>query len=230
VAIELTTRRSPHEQDPWWVVATTAVGALAAATFRMRVSGLAHVPSHGGALLAYNHLSVLDAIFVGLPVSRTGRVVRFFALSEDFERPLLGPALKRLRSIPIRRGVGDWAALDQLSDVVRRGWLGGIAPEGTIGPGPDMLPVQKGAARIALLAGAPVVPIGIWGTQERWPKDGPRMRRPIRPSLGVSFGPPIVAEGDPKHRPDVQALTDRIGRGIGEQVASARRLALNGRR
>ncbi len=226
MATELITRRSPREQDPWWVLATTAIGALAAATFRIRVAGLANVPSHGGALLAYNHLSILDAVFVGLPVSRTGRIVRFFALSEDFERPLLGPALKRLRSIPIRRGVGDWAALEQLSDVVGKGWLGGIAPEGTVGTGPDMLPVQKGAARIALLAGAPVVPVGIWGTQERWPKAGLRMERPMRPSVGISFGPPIMAEGNAKYRPDVQALTDRIGAGIGEQVAVAKRLTL----
>src|SRR5262245_17648613 len=133
VMAELTTRRSPREQDAWWVVAATAIGALVTASFRVRVRGLSNVPDTGGALLAYNHLSVLDAIFVGLPVSRTGRIVRFFALSEDFERPILGAGLKRLHQIPIHRGVGDWAALEHLSGVVGDGWLGGIAPEGTVG-------------------------------------------------------------------------------------------------
>jgi 1-acyl-sn-glycerol-3-phosphate acyltransferase len=217
--------RSPRrEQDAWWMVASTAVGAIAAATFRTRVAGLGNVPRHGGALLAYNHLSVLDAIFVGLPVGRAGRVVRFFVLSEDFERPLLGAALKRLRSIPVRRGVGDWSALERLSAVVGRGWLGGIAPEGTVGTGPDMLPVQKGAARIALLADAPVIPVGIWGVQERWPKAGLQMTRPARPTVGVAFGAPIVAHGSAKYRPDVQSLTERIGEGIVEQVEVARRM------
>jgi 1-acyl-sn-glycerol-3-phosphate acyltransferase len=228
LATDAIARRPHREQDAWWVATTTAVGAVAATTFRIRVTGLGNVPAHGGALLAYNHLSVLDAIFVGLPVSRTGRVVRFFVLSDDFERPFLGSVLKRFRSIPVRRGVGDWGALERLSSVVGRGWLGGIAPEGTVGPGPDMLPVQKGAARIALLAEAPVVPVGVWGTQERWPKSGLRIRRPIRPTVGVAFGPPIVATGNPRYRPDVQSLTERIGEGIREQVEVARRLAPSG--
>ncbi len=51
------------------------------------------------------------------------------------------------------------------------------------------------------------------------------MQRPFRPNVGVSFGRPIYAEGDPKSRPDVQALTDRLGAALCEQVASARRLA-----
>lgn len=212
------------------MVATTTMGALTAATFRCRVAGLAHVPTHGGALLAYNHLSVLDAVFVGVPIGRMGRVLRCFALAEDFERPLLGPALRKVRAIPIRRGAGDWDALRELAGVVESGWLGGIAPEGTVGTGPELAPIQKGAARIALLAGAPVVPVGIWGTQHRWGKDGPRIDRPIRPAVGVSFGPPLIAEGDPKHRPDVQALTDRIAAGIGEQVRAARRLTQSRRR
>ena len=50
-----------------------------------------------------------------------------------------------------------------------------------------------------------------------------------RAAVAVAFGPPIVAEGDPKYRPDVQALTERIGAVIGEQVLAARRMTLNGR-
>ncbi|MFN8232919.1 MAG: lysophospholipid acyltransferase family protein [Actinomycetota bacterium] len=168
MATDLISRRPTHERDAWWMVATTTMGALTAATFRCRVGGLAHVPTHGGALLAYNHLSVLDAVFVGVPIGRMGRMLRCFALAEDFERPLLGPALRKVRAIPIRRGAGDWDALRELAGVVESGWLGGIAPEGTVGTGPELAPIQKGAARIALLAGAPVVPVGIWGTQHRW--------------------------------------------------------------
>jgi 1-acyl-sn-glycerol-3-phosphate acyltransferase len=229
LASDLITWRPPPEQDAWWKVATVTVGALSAAAFRCRVTGLANVPGRGGALLAYNHLSVLDAIFVGVPIGRLGRIVRCFALAQDFERPLLGPALRKVRAIPIRRGAGDWDALRELAGVVEGGWLGGIAPEGTVGSGRQLGPIQKGAARIALLAGVPVVPVGIWGTQERWGKDGLRLERPVRPAVGVSFGPPIVAEGDPKYRPDVQDLTDRIGAGIGDQVETARRLTLRRR-
>lgn len=213
------------ECDAWWTVARATVGSLATASFRIRVTGSGNIPLRGGALLAYNHVSVLDAIFVGLPVTGSGRIIRCFALSEDFERPLMGRALRGLQQVPIRRGAGVWAPLEELADVVRGGWLAGIAPEGTVGTGEELLPIQKGAARIALLAGGPVIPVGVWGPQRRWPKAGLRMQRPIRPNVGVSFGPPIFAEGDPKSRLDVQSLTDRLGAALCEQVEVARRLA-----
>jgi 1-acyl-sn-glycerol-3-phosphate acyltransferase len=170
-------------------------------------------------------VSVLDAIFVGLPVTQHGRIIRCFALSEDFERPLMGRVLRGLRQVPIRRGAGLWGPLEQLADVVSDGWLAGIAPEGTVGTGEALLPIQKGAARIALLARSPVIPVGLWGPQRRWPKAGLHMALPIRPYVGVSFGLPIMAEGDPKARPDVQSLTDRLNVGMCEQVERARQLA-----
>ena len=213
------------ECDAWWQVARATVGSMAAASFRIRVIGAEHIPRHGGALLAYNHVSVLDAIFVGLPVTRRGRIVRCFALSEDFERPFMGRALRGLGQIPIRRGAGAWDPLEEMADVIRRGWLGGIAPEGTVGTGECLLPIQKGPARIALLAECPVIPIGIWGAQRRYPKEGIHFGAPVRPPLGVAFGQPILPEGDPKCRPDVQALTDRLGEAMREQVEIARRLA-----
>jgi 1-acyl-sn-glycerol-3-phosphate acyltransferase len=207
------------------LIARATVGTLAKSTFRVRVAGARNIPSRGGALLAYNHISVIDAVFVGLPVVERGRIVRFLGLSEDFERPVMGWALRRVRQIPIRRGMGDWAALQEIADVVGGGWLGGIAPEGSVGDGTQLLPGNKGVARIALLSRAPVIPVGVWGTQRRWPKEGLRLTSPVRPGVGVSYGEPILPEGSPKHRPDVSALTDRIMAGIGEQVARARRLA-----
>jgi 1-acyl-sn-glycerol-3-phosphate acyltransferase len=112
-----------------------------------------------------------------------------------------------------------------MAEVIRRGWLGGIAPEGTVGTGEDLLPIQKGPARIALLAACPVIPVGIWGPQRRYPKTGIHFGAPVRPPLGVAFGPPIQPEGNPKCRPDVQALTDHLGEALREQVEVARRLA-----
>ncbi|MGZ4155433.1 MAG: lysophospholipid acyltransferase family protein [Actinomycetota bacterium] len=217
--------RAVKEQDAWWLVARSLVGAFTGAAFRMRVTGVANIPRSGGALLAYNHVSVLDAIFVGMPVVRRDRIIRCFALSEDFERPLLGRALRGLDQVPIRRGAGVWSPLEELADIVRKGGLAGIAPEGTVGTGDELLPIQKGAARIALLAGAPVIPVGLWGPQRRWPKTGLHYRRPARPAVGVAFGAPIHVAGDPKCRPDVQSLTDRLGESICAQVALARRLA-----
>jgi 1-acyl-sn-glycerol-3-phosphate acyltransferase len=219
------TDRQPREIDVWWAVARATAGTAARTLFRIRATGVGNLPSTGGALLAFNHVSVLDFIFVGLPVVDRGRIVRFLGLSEDFERPLKGWAITKLRHIPVRRGMGDWAALDDIARVVAEGWIGAIAPEGTVGDGTGLQRGHKGAARIALLARAPIIPVGVWGTQRRWPKDGLRWGRPLRPVVGVAYGPPIDPNGDVKHRPDVQALTDRIMTGIGTQVDRARRLA-----
>jgi 1-acyl-sn-glycerol-3-phosphate acyltransferase len=213
------------ERDLWWRVAGGTIGSVATASFRIRVSGQEHIPRRGGALLAYNHVSVIDAIFVAMPILRRDRIIRCFALSEDFERPMMGRALHGLRQIPIRRGAGAWDPLEEMAARIREGWLCGIAPEGTVGIGDELLPIQKGPARIALLAGCPVIPVGLWGPQRRYPKSGLHFRAPARPPLGVAFGPPIQAEGDAKHRPDVQSLTDQLGEALEAQVEVARRLA-----
>lgn len=213
------------ERDLWWTVASSTIGSVARASFRVKVSGAHHIPRSGGALLAYNHVSVIDAIFVAIPVLRRDRIVRCFALSEDFERPVMGRALHGLRQIPIRRGAGAWDPLEEMAGLIRDGWLGGIAPEGTVGTGEELSPIQKGPARIALLASCPVIPVGLWGPQRRYPKTGLHFRSPARPTVGIAFGPPILAEGDAKHRPDVQSLTDRLGEALCGQVEVARRLA-----
>ena len=135
------------EFDAWWNIARATVGPVAAASFRIRVAGSENIPRHNGALLAYNHVSVLDAIFVAIPVMRRGRIIRCFGLSEDFERPLMGRAFRALRQVPIRRGAGAWGPLEQLADIIMDGWLAGIAPEGTVGRGEELLPIQKGAAQ-----------------------------------------------------------------------------------
>ncbi len=138
---------------------------------------------------------------------------------------MMGRALTGLRQIPIRRGAGAWDPLEEMAGLIRGGWLCGIAPEGTVGTGEELLPIQKGPARIALLAGCPVIPVGLWGPQRRYPKAGLHFRSPARPAVGVAFGPPIDAVGDPKHRPDVQAFTDRLARALADQVNAARGLA-----
>jgi hypothetical protein len=75
------------------------------------------------------------------------------------------------------------------------------------------------------LTGASVIPVGIWGVQQRWGKNGLTYGRPLRPVVGVAFGPPVVSEGDAKDRTDVRLATDRIMEALDAQVGVARRLA-----
>jgi 1-acyl-sn-glycerol-3-phosphate acyltransferase len=112
-----------------------------------------------------------------------------------------------------------------VAEAIRSGSLAGLSPEGTVGNGSALQPGQKGAARIALLTGAPVIPVGIWGIQRRWPKPGLTFALPVRPAVAVAFGPPLHPEGDAHNRADVRALTDRIMAALQTQVDVARTLA-----
>jgi putative phosphoserine phosphatase/1-acylglycerol-3-phosphate O-acyltransferase len=191
----------------------------------MRFAGLTNIPSSGGALLAYNHVSVLDPVVVGLGADRRRRSVRFLSLAEAFDQPLVGWGLRRTRQIPLRRGLGDWKAIEAIAEAIGSGSLTGLSPEGTVGDGAALQPLQKGAARIALLTGAPVIPVGIWGIQHRWPKAGLRLGPPVRPTVAVAFGPPLQAVGDHRSRSDVRGFTDRLTSSLAERVDAARKRA-----
>jgi 1-acyl-sn-glycerol-3-phosphate acyltransferase len=209
------------EWDGWTRVGRYGVEATFRAGFRMRFAGLEHIPVSGGALLTYNHVSVLDPLMVALGTARRGRPVRFLVLTDDYERPVVGWTFRRTRQIPIKRGLGDWSAIEQVADVLRAGRLAGMAPEGTVGHGAEIQAGKRGAARIALAAGVPVVPVGIWGTNERWGKQGPSWDFK-RPAAATVFGPPIVAQGTPRSIPDTAAMTERIMAGIAEVAEQAR--------
>jgi 1-acyl-sn-glycerol-3-phosphate acyltransferase len=218
----------PGDALGWWWAGRLTVGATFHAAFRLRFAGLEHIPREGGALLAYNHVSVLDPIPVALAAARRGRPVRFLALSELFESGPVAWGLRATRQVPLRRGLGDWAAIEQVAAVLRAGYLAGMSPEGTVGEGSALQPGQRGAARIALAAGAPVVPVAVWGTQRRWPRSGLHRRPPLRPTVAVVAGPAIPAEGDPRSRPVVFALLERVMEGLEEAVARARVLGGSG--
>jgi 1-acyl-sn-glycerol-3-phosphate acyltransferase len=187
----------------------------------MRFFGLQHIPARGGALLVYNHVSVLDPLFVALGASRRGRPVRFLVLIQDYERGWVGWSLRRTRQIPIRRDRGNRQAIEQVTQVLRSGRLAGMAPEGSVGDGTEVRPGKSGAARISLGARAPVVPVGIWGTQARWGLEG-LSKKVARLPVAVVFGAPLPLEGDPRSVSDTAAMTQRIMASIGQVAERAR--------
>ncbi len=215
--------RRHREQNAWWWVMGPAVELVLCSAFRLRVAGAEHLPASGSAILAANHVSALDPIVISVIPYRAGRTIRFLTAAEFFDKPLVGWALKRYRQIPVRRGGADWEALRRTAAVIGDGTLAGIFPEGRVRhPGEPPLPGNKGAARVALAAGMPVVPVGVWGTQERFPRGGLRVRGDLRPSVAVVLRPPMGVGGDPRSRVDVRALTDRIMAEIGEAERKAR--------
>jgi 1-acyl-sn-glycerol-3-phosphate acyltransferase len=196
--------------------------------FRLRVEGADRVPSSGPAIVAGNHVSALDGVALALATSsRSGRMTRFLVAAEFFRKLWYGWALRLYRQIPLRRGQRDQGALDVAIDTIRGGAVAGIFPEGTVNPEPGggLMRGRKGTARIALATDAPVVPVGIWGTQARWPRSGLHFRRPWRPVVAISYGEPISSKGDPGSAADVEAFTNVIMEALAEQAARAKKLA-----
>ncbi len=210
--------------DAWWRVALAVLGPLSRAAFRLRVLDPWRVPARGAAVIAGNHVSALDGVLLGIVTARRGRRVRFLTAAEFFARPLHGFFLRRLGQIPIRRGAQDQAAVEEAVATVRGGALAGIFVEGTVNPKPEagLLPGRTGVARLALGAGAPVVPVGIWGPQWRWPRRGPRFAGPLRPPVTVAFGEPLDPRGDPSSAADLEAFRDLVMAAVEREVWRAR--------
>jgi 1-acyl-sn-glycerol-3-phosphate acyltransferase len=215
--------------NAWWRVGVPLAVGLERLLFRVRVAGIHRVPLAGPAILAFNHVSVLDGPCLAIETAwRRRRVTRFLVAAEVFRHPVSGWFLRTYRQIPIRRGAGDARALDDALATIRRGALAAIAPEGAVNPVPGELQrVRTGVARLALPTGAPVIPVGVWGTHRRWPRSGPRLSRPLRPCLGIAFGDPIEPTGEMDRQEDVDAFADAVRRRLEEQLAEARVLAVD---
>jgi 1-acyl-sn-glycerol-3-phosphate acyltransferase len=221
-------RRVRGELNAWWRIGLPLVAPLLRLLFRVRVDGEERVPRAGAAILAFNHVSVLDGPILAIETARrTRREVRFLVTARVFRTPVIGWILRRYEQIPIRRGQGDASALDEAITTVREGALAALAPEGRVNDDgvETMQRIRSGVARIALPSGAPVIPVGIWGTQKRWPRSGVRLRQPWPPRLALAFGNAIDAEGDVGNPDDVARFLDRVRSGIEDQVVRARELA-----
>lgn len=190
---------------------------------QLDLQGVDQIPASGGALLCANHRSYLDPLVVGLVALRSGRPVRFLAKKELFEAPMVGAALRNLGVIRVERGSGSDEPLLAAASAVRGGELVAVFPQGTIPRGPAFfepeLHARWGAARLAEHTGAPVVPVGLWGTERVWPRSAraPRVRIEDPPTVSVRVGSPFTVEGDP------DAATRRIMTAIADLLPPASR-------
>jgi 1-acyl-sn-glycerol-3-phosphate acyltransferase len=181
--------------------------------WRPWTSGLEHIPASGPAILASNHLSACDSLF--LPVV-TPREITFWAKAEYFAGTgLKGRAMaafmRGIRQIPIERGNGRAGlnALDIALAVLRAGGLFGIYPEGTRSPDGRMYRGHTGIARIVLDAGVPVIPVAMIGTDRVQPIGTPIPR--LGHTLGVRVGAPLDYGGHTVRNPKVlREITDDI--------------------
>jgi 1-acyl-sn-glycerol-3-phosphate acyltransferase len=152
--------------------------------FRMHVSGAGHIPQSGAAIIAPNHKSFWDSFFIAVC---TPRHLRFMAKTELIEARY-GKLLVRLGAFPVRRGQSDTDALETARTILRQGGLLALFPEGTRIRDPDELGhPRRGAGRLALETGAPLVPAAITGTEKLFLGPIPKPRR-----VQVAFSEPLL--------------------------------------
>ncbi|MFV2039809.1 MAG: HAD-IB family hydrolase [Acidimicrobiales bacterium] len=180
------------------------------------VNGLEHIPDQGPAIIASNHRSYFDPLAIGYALARKGRPGRFLAKSELFESRPTRDVVAALGSIPVFRGTGSDQPLEQAAAALAAGEVVVILPQGTIPRGEKFfdpaLKFKLGVGRLANLTRAPVVPLGLWGTERIWPRNSrvPQMAFPWdRPKVSIEVGPPVALEYE-NDRADTTRVRDAV--------------------
>ena len=195
-----------------YTIGQYTVGPAIRLAWRPTVEGLEHLPATGGAVLAGNHLSVADEYLLGAVVPRH---IAFWAKAEYFRGTgVRGWAIKQLMhglgAIEVNREGGRAAltALDAAIPALRGGDLVGVYPEGTRSPDGRLYRGRTGAARLALLAEVPIVPVGVIGTEKVQPI-GKRLPT-LGPKVTIRIGKPMDFTGQTMDSSTLRAITDEV--------------------
>jgi 1-acyl-sn-glycerol-3-phosphate acyltransferase len=161
---------------------------------RYRFHGGEKLPQSGALVLAPNHYSEIDPLVMGVAVWKLGRAPRFLAKASLFKNPVLRWLLRTSGQIPVERaGSQSHAALRAAEELVEKGRMVIVYPEGSLTRDPELWPMRgkTGAVRIALERGIPVVPAAHWGTQAILPRYGRKLSLFPRKTVDVIIGEPL---------------------------------------
>jgi 1-acyl-sn-glycerol-3-phosphate acyltransferase len=184
--------------------------------FRLRMVGRGHLPDRGAAIVLANHASFLDPFLIS---ARCGRPVRWLVTREFYAKPQLRWILRWFGTIPVGGGRSMVRSYRRIAEVLTRGGLVGIFPEGGISRDGEMKPFQDGAAVLACRFGVPVVPMHIHGTYEalsryaRWPRFVPVT---IRVGVPLRVSEAVASTGE------IEALTAAMRAAVGSLEAQNR--------
>ena len=157
--------------------------------YRVRIYGKENIPKTGGAIFCMNHNGWLDMLFVGCKIRR---YVHYMAKEELFKNPLSAFLMRQLRVFPVKRGRVDISAMKTAIDVVGKGHILGLFPEGTRlrqRTIETLDSIKAGVAFIAMKSGAPVIPIAIQGDLKKKFSD-----------IKVTVGEPFYIKTDSEKR------------------------------
>jgi 1-acyl-sn-glycerol-3-phosphate acyltransferase len=191
--------------------------ALSKWYFRIRFLGQEHVPASGPLVIAPVHRSNIDFLLMS---QIRGRTIRFVAKESLFKHRILAEVFLALGAFPVVRGTPDRSALRRSLEVLERGEALVVFPEGTRRFGPVVEHVEDGAAYLAIRTGAPVLPIGIAGSEEAMPKGAKWVRRErvvmvARPPVAPPFQGTVVK------RSVLEEFRERIRREMNEALRIA---------
>jgi putative phosphoserine phosphatase / 1-acylglycerol-3-phosphate O-acyltransferase len=183
---------------------------------RFDISGMENLPESGAAIVVANHRSYFDPLAMGMALSQRGRPVRFLGKKEVFDVPVVGQIATAIGGIRVDRGTGSDEPLLAAADALRAGQVVALMPEGTIPRGESFfdpeLKGRWGAARLAHMTGAPVIPVGMWGTERVWPRSA-RLPNVLNvtnpPMITIRMGTPVELKGK-----SLDADTKRIMKAI----------------
>jgi putative phosphoserine phosphatase/1-acylglycerol-3-phosphate O-acyltransferase len=183
---------------------------------RFDIAGVENVPTSGPAIIVGNHRSYFDAPAMAMMVARTGRMVRFLGKKEVFDTPVIGQVARAMGGIRVERASGSGEPLQRAAEALNAGQMIALMPQGTIPRGraffdPE-LKGRWGAARLAAMTKAPVIPVGLWGTEKVWPRSArvPQIWNVTKPpEIRIRVGQPVEL----KYR-SLDADTKRIMKAI----------------
>jgi 1-acyl-sn-glycerol-3-phosphate acyltransferase len=191
-------------------------------------TGVENIPRTGGVIIVANHVSHFDPLVVAHYLYKADRWPRFLGKASLWRVPVVGPLLRKTLQIPVERGsVEAVKSLDTLVDAVNEGGVVVIYPEGTTTKDPDLWPMRgkTGAARLALLTGAPVVPLANWGAQAVFDPRTSKLKFRFRTPVQVTTGKPIDLsewEGATPTRQVLDQMTEKIMLSISALVGELR--------
>jgi 1-acyl-sn-glycerol-3-phosphate acyltransferase len=204
-------------------------GLLRALRLTVRSAGQEHVPATGAVVLASNHVSFPDFVFVQQALLRdqggNGRLVRFMCRHEIWDSPV-GWAMDRMRHIPVDRRAPAAAYL-RARRLLQDGEAVCVFPEGGISAAYVVRALMPGAVALARATGAPLVPVHVWGGQRLWGQkqtaDAPFPRPQLTRDrlVDVRFGAPMTVAPDA----DLRAVTVELGRRLHDGLEALQTLA-----
>ncbi|MCV7191786.1 lysophospholipid acyltransferase family protein [Mycolicibacterium brumae] len=184
---------------------------------RLTVVGVENIPATGGAVVAINHTSYVDWMPAGLAMTSIRRRLRFMIKAEVGDIRAGAFVIRHTKLIPVDRSRGGQAYAEAVREL-RAGELVAVYPEATISRSFELKEFKSGAARMALEANVPIVPMIVWGAHRIWTKGHPRRIGHRKIPLSVAVGPPLnpvgtVRELDDRLHDEMSALLDSVQRG-----------------